>query len=340
MKRLFLPILAAVLAGAIGASAIFLIAGSATGQRAPGAARVTGRTTSTGGVRRSVASTAPTATQIYQQDSSGVVSIKTVSEGGGDTGTGIVLNSEGLILTNNHVISDGLSITVSPGKSSNVSRPATVVGADANSDLALIKIDPSGLGLVPLKLVSSSSVQVGDSVYAIGNPYGLDETLTKGIVSALDREIGAPNGAPIKGAIQTDAALNPGNSGGPLLNAHGGVIGVNSQIASDASSAGGGQPGSTGVGFAISSNTVSEVIKTIEAGGGTTGSGQAGGEARAQQPSQEGEGAVESPPSGEEAQREAESPYGGVRGGEGEGAEVGPYGTEVGPPNEVEEGFH
>lgn len=340
MKHLFLPILAAALTGAIGASAIFLIAGSATGQRAPGAARATGRTTSTGGVRRSVASTAPTATQIYKQDSAGVVSIKAVSESGGDTGTGIVLNSEGLILTNDHVISDGLSITVSPGKSSNVSRPATIVGADANSDLALIKVDPSGLGLVPLKLVSSSSVQVGDSVYAIGNPYGLDETLTKGIVSALNREIGAPNGAPIKGAIQTDAALNPGNSGGPLLNAHGDVIGVNSQIASDASSAGGGQPGSTGVGFAISSNTASEVIKTIEAGGGTTGAGQPGGEARAQQPSQEGEGAVESPPSGGEAQTEAESSYGRVRGGEGEGREAGPYGGEAGPPGEVEEGFH
>lgn len=340
MKRLFLPILAAVMAGAIGASAIFLIAGTSTGQRAPGAVGATGRSTSTGGVKRSVASTVPTATQIYQQDSSGVVSIKATNESGGDTGTGIVLNSEGLILTNNHVISDGVSITVSPDKSSNISRSATVVGADANSDLALIKVDPSGLGLQPLKLVSSSSVQVGDSVYAIGNPYGLDETLTKGIVSALNREIGAPNGTPIKGAIQTDAALNPGNSGGPLLNAQGDVIGVNSQIASDASSAGGGQPGSTGVGFAISSDTVSEVIKTIEAGGGTTaGSGQSGGEAGAQQPSQEGEGSVEMPPFGEEAPTEAESPYN-QRGDESEGREVSPYGVESGPSGEVEEGFH
>lgn len=286
-----------------------------------------------------MASTAPMATQIYQRDSSGVVSIRATNEGGGDTGTGIVLDAEGLILTNNHVISEGASITVSPGKSSNDSRSATVVGADANSDLALIKVDPSGLGLTPLKLVSSSSVQVGDSVYAIGNPYGLDETLTKGIVSALNREIGAPDGAPIKGAIQTDAALNPGNSGGPLLNAQGDVIGVNSQIASDASSAGGGQSGSTGVGFAISSNTVSEVIKTIEAGGGTSGPEQAGGEAGAQQPSQEGEGALALPPSGGEAPSEAESPYGQARGGEGR--EVGPYGTESAvPPGEVEEGFH
>ncbi|MGH2911887.1 MAG: S1C family serine protease [Solirubrobacteraceae bacterium] len=99
------------------------------------------------------------------------------------------------------------------------------------------------------ELVSSGSVQVGDTVYALGNPYGLDETLTKGIVSALDREIAAPNGAAIKGAIQTDAPLNPGNSGGPLLNSQGDVIGVNSQIASEATRSEGSQPGSTGVGF-------------------------------------------------------------------------------------------
>ena len=112
-----------------------------------------------------------------------------------------------------------------------MTRTATLVGEEANQDLALIRIDPAGLGLKPLRLVSSSSVQVGDSVYAIGNPYGLDETLTRGIVSALDREIAAPDGSKITGAIQTDAALNPGNSGGPLLNEQGEVIGVNSQIA-------------------------------------------------------------------------------------------------------------
>ena len=126
------------------------------------------------------------------------------------------------------------------------------------------------MGLKPLKLASSSSVQVGDSVYAIGNPYGLDETLTRGIVSALGREISAPDGAKITGAIQTDAALNPGNSGGPLLDEQGEVIGVNSQIASDAASSAGSQPGSTGVGFAISSNTVAQAIKKIEAGNGVS----------------------------------------------------------------------
>ena len=113
-------------------------------------------------------------------------------------------------------------------------------------------------------------MQVGDSVYAIGNPYGLEETLTRGIVSALGREISAPDGSKITGAIQTDAALNPGNSGGPLLNEEGDVIGVNSQIASDASTADGSQPGSTGVGFAISSDTVAQAVKKIEAGEGVT----------------------------------------------------------------------
>ena len=111
---------------------------------------------------------------------------------------------------------------------------------------------------------------MGDPVYAIGNPYGLDASFTRGIVSALGSEISAPDGAKITGAIQTDAALNPGNSGGPLLNDEGEVIGVNSQIASDAASVAGSQPGSTGVGFAISSNTVAQVVKRIEAGEGVS----------------------------------------------------------------------
>ena len=153
-----------------------------------------------------------------------------------------------------------------------MTRTARLVGEEANEDLALIKIDPSGLGLKPLNLVSSSSLRVGDPVYAIGNPYGLDETLTRGIVSALGREIAAPNGSKIEGAIQTDAALNPGNSGGPLLNEQGEVIGVNSQIACDAARSEGSQPGSTGVGFAIASNLVAGAVKKIEAGEGVSSS--------------------------------------------------------------------
>jgi putative serine protease PepD len=198
------------------------------------------------------------------------VAIKAVTADGEDEGTGIVLNEKGLILTNDHVIKGATSITVEASGSSKTARSAKLVGEEANQDLALIGIDPSGLGLKPLTLESSSSLQVGDAGYAIGNPYGLEETLTRGIVSALDREIAAPDGAKITGAIQTDAALNPGNSGGPLLNEEGDVIGVNSQIASDASTAGGSQPGSTGVGFAISSNMVAQAVKKIESGQGVS----------------------------------------------------------------------
>jgi putative serine protease PepD len=326
VKRLFLSMMAAALVGAVAASAFFLASGGSS-KAAVHPTIVTPEHGSSGNGTREVSSTTastPTATQVYQRDASGVVLIKATTNEGGDSGTGIVLNDEGLILTNNHVISEGTSITVSPGKSSNVTRTATVVGTDPNSDLALIKIDPSGLGLQPLKLVSSSSVQVGDPVYALGNPYGLSETLTKGIVSALEREISAPDGASIKGAIQTDAPLNPGNSGGPLLNAEGNVIGVNSQIASDAARTEGSQPGSTGVGFAISSNTVSEVVKTIESGGGSSVQGtprESGIQGTRGEASPYGS---ESPYQTEE--RSVEGPS--VAGGSGEGGEANPYGYE------------
>ena len=276
MRRLFLPVTVAALVGAVSASVFFLAndesrGGTQASSASTNASEQSSTTTGTpSGQRQEVSSSSLTATEIYQRDASGVVAIKAVTPEGEDSGTGVVLNESGLILTNNHVISEASNISVSPGKSASYSRPATLVGADANSDLALIKINPSGLGLKPLKLTSSSSVEVGDPVYAIGNPYGLDETLTRGIVSALGREIQAPDGASIKDAIQTDAALNPGNSGGPLLNEHGEVIGINSQIASDTASVEGSQPGSTGVGFAISSNTVAEVVKLIKAGEGTT----------------------------------------------------------------------
>jgi putative serine protease PepD len=272
VKRLFAPLLLAATLGAAAASVVVVLVGVGAQSSAP-AARTSGASSrgSSAGTRREVSSTAaPTATQIYQRDSSGVVSIKAVTSEGEDSGTGIVLNDEGLILTNDHVVAGASSIVAGPGESSSVTRPAKLVGEEANDDLALIKIDPSGLSLKPLHLVSSSSLQVGDSVYAIGNPYGLNETLTRGIVSALDREIAAPNGSKISGAIQTDAALNPGNSGGPLLNEQGEVIGVNSQIASDAARTEGSQPGSTGVGFAIASNLVASAVKKIEAGEGVS----------------------------------------------------------------------
>jgi len=274
MKRVLLPTLLSAFIGGAAAAAVVLLAGvggrSATSTGRSTAARVQSSTSTAAGSRREVASTGLTATQIYDRDAPGVVSIVAVTARGEDSGTGIVLNEQGLILTNDHVVEGASSLTVSASGSSQASRAATLVGEEANSDLALIRVDPSGLGLKPLKLVSSNSLQVGDPVYAIGNPYGLNETLTRGIVSALGREIAAPDGAKIPDAIQTDAALNPGNSGGPLLNEQGEVVGINSQIASDAATTAGSQPGSTGVGFAISSNTVAQAINTIEAGRGVS----------------------------------------------------------------------
>jgi putative serine protease PepD len=268
-------IVAALLGSGVAAGATVLAVGNGGAKTATNTSeRAASPSSGTTGGTRDVSTTSSStldATQIYQHASSGVVQIRAVTASGEDLGTGIVLNDEGLILTNNHVVAGEQKLVVSPGKQTSITRSATLVGQEANEDLALIKVDPSGLGLKPLKLVSSSSTQIGDTVYALGNPYGLDETLTKGIVSALGREIQAPDGAKITGAIQTDAALNPGNSGGPLLNSEGDVIGVNSQIASDQASISGSQPGSTGVGFAISSNTVMEAIKAIESGKGVTG---------------------------------------------------------------------
>ena len=243
-KRLLAPILLAALLGAAVASvAVIAIAGGdASSTRTITASSVAASST---GTRQTVASTALTATQLYKQASAGVVSIKAVTTQGEDSGTGIVLNDKGLILTNDHVVAGASSLTVAPKGSTSVTRSATLVGEEANDDLALIKVDPSGLGLKPLTLTSSKSVQVGDAVYAIGNPYGLNETLTRGIVSALGRTISAPNGSKIAGAIQTDAALNPGNSGGPLLNDQGEVIGVNTAVILPAQ----------GICFAIASNT-------------------------------------------------------------------------------------
>jgi putative serine protease PepD len=322
MKRIVAPLLLAAIAGAVVALVAVLALGStlrADGRRST-PARASGATVqsnSSTGTRREVASTALTATQIYQRNSAGVVAIRAVTTEGEDSGTGIVLNNQGLILTNDHVVAGASSIVAGPGTSVSVTRTATLVGEEANQDLALIHIDPSGLNLKPLSLVSSSSVQVGDPVYAIGNPYGLNETLTRGIVSALGREIAAPDGAKISGAIQTDAALNPGNSGGPLLNEQGDVVGVNSQIASDAARSEGSQPGSTGVGFAIASNTVAAAVKKIEADEGVSSAAAAQRAAQAEG----GSGAAQSPYGGR-------SPYGsqnpyGEAGSGGSDAEAG-----------------
>ncbi len=338
MKRLLAPILLAALVGGVvaGAAVVLFGGGDRTTTTTAASTPITSATST--GTTRAVSSTALTATQIYQRDSKGVVLIKAITADGEDEGTGIVLNEKGLILTNDHVIAGATSITVDATGSTKTTRAAKVVGEEANQDLALISVNPSGLELKPLTLASSSSLEVGDSVYAIGNPYGLEETLTRGIVSALDREIEAPDGAKIANAIQTDAALNPGNSGGPLINDEGKVIGVNSQIATDESSADGSQPGSTGVGFAISSNTVAEVVKKIEAGNGVTYASVEGSVARSEE-TRTGAGSagsteLEALRRAYESSSESSS---GSTGTESSGAED-PYGSESSSGSEGSEG--
>jgi putative serine protease PepD len=169
-------------------------------------------------------------------------------------GTGWVYDTQGHIVTNEHVI-DGAS-SVSVKFSDGTTAKATVVAKDTSSDLAVLKVDVAASKLHPLPVGDSSALQVGDGVVAIGNPYGLDGSVTSGIVSALDREISAPDNTPIEGAIQTDAAINHGNSGGPLLNLDGKVVGVTSQIQSDSGA-------NDGVGFAISSNMVKTVVPQL-----------------------------------------------------------------------------
>jgi putative serine protease PepD len=174
------------------------------------------------------------------------------------TGSGFVVSSDGYIVTNDHVVEGASSVTAKVGDGKTLS--AKVVGTDASTDLALLKVDASNL--TPLTLGDSDGVQVGDPAYAIGNPYGLDRTLTTGVISALQREISSPNGYTINDVLQTDAAINPGNSGGPLFNSAGQVIGVNSQIETSGSSSGG-EGGNVGIGFAIPSNTVKSVVEQL-----------------------------------------------------------------------------
>jgi putative serine protease PepD len=201
------------------------------------------------------------ARQVYDASKNAVTYIVADTPEGQATGSGFVVSKDGLIVTNDHVVDGASQVQVKIGTSDSA-QPATVVGADPSRDLALLKVDASNLPT--LSLGDSSSVSVGDPTYAIGNPFGLDHTLTTGIVSALQRSLQAPDGAKISGAIQTDAALNPGNSGGPLLDADGNVIGVNSQI--QTGSTNGAEGGNVGIGFAIPANTVKSFISEAKAG--------------------------------------------------------------------------
>jgi S1-C subfamily serine protease len=177
------------------------------------------------------------------------------------TGSGFVIDANGTLLTNWHVVENASKVTVSFEHSKTVE--AHVVGKNPSQDLAVLKIPTEGLTLHPLALGDSSSVEVGEPVVAIGNPFGLSRTLTTGVISALQREITAPNGFTIDNVLQTDAPINPGNSGGPLLNAKGQVIGITSQI----ETGGGGSDGNIGIGFAVPINTAKAELPELEKNG-------------------------------------------------------------------------
>jgi S1-C subfamily serine protease len=209
--------------------------------------------------------------EIYRHSGPGVVQITSTSQSDSSTdafgnavpgqaqqalGSGFVIDTEGHVVTNYHVVEGASDIDVSFSNQDTVK--ATVVGTDPSTDLALLKVDVDAQGLTPLALADSDAVEVGDPVVAIGNPFGLERTVTSGIVSALQREVRAPNNFTIDHVIQTDAPINSGNSGGPLIDAEGRVIGVNSQI--ETANGGG---GNVGIGFAVPSNTVKSVVAQL-----------------------------------------------------------------------------
>jgi putative serine protease PepD len=212
--------------------------------------------------------------QIYRKAYRGVVEITVTSNSGGQQtpfgggsgetqaeGSGWVYDGQGHIVTNEHVVDGATSISVQfwNGKT----YTAHLVGSDKTTDLAVIKVDAPSSQLFPLSVGSSSDLQVGDGVVAIGSPFGLEETVTSGIVSALHRSIDSQSQFTITNAIQTDAAINHGNSGGPLLDSQGRVIGVNSQIKSESGD-------NAGVGFAIPEATVSQVAPQLISSGKAT----------------------------------------------------------------------
>jgi S1-C subfamily serine protease len=215
--------------------------------------------------------------QIFQKDAAGVVEVRARFSGAGSSsasgqglGSGFLVSNDGYIITNAHVItSDGLaadSVVVAfrseNGSSAGTTRvPASVVGGDESTDVALLKIDPSKApALHPLALGDSAGVRVGEPVVAIGNPLGLSFSLTSGIVSATNRNLQAPDGSVIPDGIQIDAAINSGDSGGPLIDSSGKVIGVNTQIISQSG-------GSQGLGFAVPIATAVDVMDQLKASG-------------------------------------------------------------------------
>lgn len=203
---------------------------------------------------------APWVREVYNRDGPGVVSVYVSSEATGPGGgSGFVVDERGHMVTNQHVVdgADAVSVRFASG----ARREAEVVGEDPSTDIAVLKVDAPKEALTPLKLGNSDAVAVGDPVVAIGNPLDVGISVTTGIVSGVGRPVPAPNNYTIDGAVQTDAALNPGNSGGPLLDEAGTVIGVNAQAADSGGNI------AAGLGFAVPINTVKGVVDQLIATG-------------------------------------------------------------------------
>jgi len=269
--RIAVPFVVGAMAGATVIGGVAIVArdqGSNDGARALAAGMP--------GTAISVKAQSLSAEQIYRLDSPGVVDISVTTDAGSQggvspfgpsggsaraEGTGFVYDTSGDIVTASHVV-DGATALQVRFKDGSVAK-AILVGTDPSSDTAVIKANVASSKLKPLGLADSSDVQPGQGTVAIGSPFGYEESITAGIVSAVDRDIEAPNGYSIPNTIQTDAAINHGNSGGPLIDASGKVIGVNVQIAADDS---GGSSQNAGVGFAVPSNTVKRVVEDLVAG--------------------------------------------------------------------------
>jgi S1-C subfamily serine protease len=273
--RLLEVIAAALAGGAValaGAAALGRLGGGTTIKQVISSTRTVPTSLNTG--RATAAGLAPE--QVYTKDGPGVVQITatSVSQTPSDPfnlfpstpqtseslGSGFVIDKAGHIVTNYHVIQGASRVQVSFTGQDELA--ARIVGEDRSTDVAVLKVNQHARALTPLPLGASSSVNVGDPVYAIGNPFGLTRTLTTGVVSAVQRQIIAPNSVPIENVIQTDASINHGNSGGPLIDRYGDVIGVTSQIETGSSS-----QGNVGIGFAIPIDTVRNVAAQIISSG-------------------------------------------------------------------------
>jgi len=248
-------VVAALLGGAAGGAIVAAFGDSGSTKPTTTSAVVTPAAAAVASATPVTAGGTKTIEQIYDAAAPGVVQVNQ----GNAEGSGFVLDRQGDVVTNAHVVTNGGAVTVSFSNDDRV--PARVVGVDNSTDIALLKVTAPASALVPLPLGDSATLQVGDGVVAIGNPFGLDRSATSGIVSALNREITSPNGFGINGVIQTDAAINHGNSGGPLLNMQGQVVGINSQIANS------GVDANVGVGFTIPIDTVKQITHDLAASG-------------------------------------------------------------------------